>query len=73
MKKKKDQELTWFYNYYGSGFLTILRQEISETTPLLKYSANDSSTDTCTAVFQKNDKTNQVNHPLTVVLFIRFK
>ena len=61
MKKRKDQELTWFYNYYGSGFLTILKQEISETTPLLKYSANDSSADTCTAVFQTKDKTYQVN------------
>ena len=54
------EDLTWFYNYYGSGFLTILKQELCESTPLLKYSSNESA-ETYMAVFQNKDKNSKVS------------
>ena len=56
--KENKENPIWFYNYYGSGFLTIVKHEIcetkvsekrtlvnpfSETTPLLEDSSNDNN------------------------------
>ena len=35
---KNKENLTWFYNRYGSGFLNIISQDLCEKTPLLKNS-----------------------------------
>lgn len=35
---KNKENLTWFYNQYGSGFLNIISQDLCEKTPLLKNS-----------------------------------
>ena len=59
MSDQNEEDLTWFYNYYGSGFLTILKHEISETTPLLKYSTSV-DTDSYMAMFQNKDEKSKV-------------
>ena len=56
--QENNENPIWFYNYYGSGFLTIVKHEIyeskvsekrtlvnpfSETTPLLDDSSNDNN------------------------------
>ena len=56
--QENNENPIWFYNYYGSGFLTIVKHEIyetkvsekrtlvnpfSETTPLLENSSNDNN------------------------------
>ena len=51
---RKNENLSWFYNYYGSGFLNIIADEWSERTPLLRYSKSDSDkNEKYVAVFQQ--------------------
>ena len=62
-------DLMWFYNYYGSGFLTILKQELCESTPLLKYSSNDSA-ETYMSVFQNKDENSQADSQVSWIFFM---
>ena len=34
--KHQQNDLTWFYNFYGTGLLAIISQEITERTSLIK-------------------------------------